>query len=573
MASRRARIQRQHLHATEARESRSAAPAPVVRQAWRPHRRRSLSFYLGLSMAGHVGLFFLFSHVNISFRAAHASIPHFTRVRLVKLDDASSRLRPPVALPGVRVQAGPPEQAKNGPDAAEVQRQLARIQAMRAEFLKPMKVVNAPMPVLPGAPEGPLPPMWGLQLPQGVQPLPGAPAAPQLPDREQLARLLHQEALGLKAVKTAMMSPTKAAAELLKHPLPAVSTPSEAASTEVKPPVQVASAQAASGDTAPPADEGSAPGAASPNASMPAAAGQPVAAGTSAGPGTPAADLEKPAPAETNPAPSSTPAEGTPAPAPDAGSKPAPDAGSKPANGGAAEPGQIPAETSAAAPAATPSDPDTPKANEPGSESAPAATPGVRLTADGPYAGVTGSFRVPVGAAFTGYKGGGSLAFLLKEAATRTRLKLAPAGYAPLASIPVTTPMLYLKGRGTVLFSDPERASLKAYVDAGGTILADGVQGEFGDSLRSELESIFLAAPAPLPADDPLYRACYRLGAVGTKLFPLQAIRIAGRPAILLSTAFLGRRWQDKADPEHEAAVAEGINVLTYAIGRRAKGQ
>ena len=171
--------------------------------------------YLVLSLAGHAALLALSSQVT--FRAAQAARPRYTRVRLVGPSAVPQRQANPrlqVVLPGARVQPAPA--GLDLPDADEIQRQMDRIAALRADFFRPMNVVNLPMPVLPGGPPGgPLPPLWGLPLPKDLPILPGlAPLPPAMTsaDQQRLAKLLRQAPAPPSAAPRPNMAAPRAAA-------------------------------------------------------------------------------------------------------------------------------------------------------------------------------------------------------------------------------------------------------------------------------------------------------------------------------------------------------------------------
>ncbi|NQU25069.1 MAG: DUF4159 domain-containing protein [Candidatus Nealsonbacteria bacterium] len=74
--------------------------------------------------------------------------------------------------------------------------------------------------------------------------------------------------------------------------------------------------------------------------------------------------------------------------------------------------------------------------------------------------------------------------------------------------------LLHLTGRHRLHLSDAQRAALKKYVDAGGTLLVDAYAGssEFATSARGELEAIF-GTLEPLPADHLLAEGRFEGGA------------------------------------------------------------
>ena len=534
---------------------------------------------------------------------------------------------------------------------------MDRIAALRADFFRPMNVVNLPMPVLPGGPPGgPLPPLWGLPLPKDLPILPGlAPLPPAMTsaDQQRLAKLLRQAPAPPSAAPRPNMAAPRAAADLLRQtPPPATETPAappadtppegtlvaraDQPGATPNPQPTPTSAEPAMGTppagTAAPADSGPEtpqPGVPDANAAPTPQPGVPDAnAAPTPQPGVPS---ESTAPTQTTegaPSDAAQPQTAAPAAEPGQGNAPPPQGTQVAAAEGTGTPGAAaaagrsglsdradrsdasdntdrpdvpatakpvagaPAEGAAPAQAAAPAPPPGEKpgqadtaprenAQKPG---APAETPGppqpdaappkpvvtVSIQAGGTYANLAGTFRVPLGVTFPGYAGSPSLSALAREISARTRVKVTAAAALPLDGPLAEAPLLYIKGREKVAFTDEQRAALRAYVEAGGTLFADGVDGEFGESLRAEFARTFGKTPAALAPSHPLFSAYFRLGtASGLKTFALQAILVEDRPAVILSPAFLGRRWQDKDDPDHEVAVAQGTNILVYALAGR----
>lgn len=116
--------------------------------------------------------------------------------------------------------------------------------------------------------------------------------------------------------------------------------------------------------------------------------------------------------------------------------------------------------------------------------------------------------------------------------------------------------LLHLTGRGRLSLSSPQRAALKRFVTAGGTLLVDAYAGspEFAAAARAELEAVF-GSLQPLPADHLLAEGRFQGGvdlSAGVRLkLParqllrrrgetssgqkLQVFRIDGRPAVVFS--------------------------------------
>lgn len=487
-----------------------------------------------------------------------------TRVRVVRWEDVSARSLP-VSLPATRVRLTLPQAGETVRPAPDTEAQRARLAALRADFFRPMSLHTLPMPVVPAPPDAPPPPLWNVPLPGIVGPLPALPGLPQDGVRQSHGRS-HPT---VSAPRTVAMLPA------------AIPLPPETPPTLGNQPVD-------SGDAAGPHEEpeappgGSAPGAAGefaslpdrpgfeaspPAATMPGEGGLPVSA--AAGEVPTAGEPSQERAAASPPAPQ----EGKPDGAPP--ETPGPTAGSS---------GQPQSEMAGAGPdpQARPDGAATPAGTEPKSRDAGAGTPdgeaepapgsnGTRLVADGPHAGVRGAYAVPLGLALPGSRGGASMTALIREVNGRTALRLSAQDAVPPERARADAPLLYWSETGPTRLTEAQRAALKAYVQDGGVILVDGSSGEFGDTVREELTRIFGTAPAVLPETHPVYVACYGLSASGVaKRFPLHAIEVNGRPGVLVSPRFLGGCWQGAEDPDHEAAVALGVNVVTYAIGTRA---
>jgi len=485
----------------------------------------------------------------------------FTRVRVVQWHPRTATPRQlQVSLPGVRLRPTPLTAADpQAPSPEELQQQMERITALRTAFFQPMRLQTLPMPVLPLPPDLPLPPLWDAPLPGG--PLPAPDTEPEEEDeRQQLARLLHGPASTAATTPQPELSPPKAAADLLANQ-PALAASALALSSD---PATAPDAALQNEEKSAEAEAKDAPGTEVAAANTPEAiASPPAVSEPHEGTDPPASEAEAAAPAETGSeteAPADPPSgtEATPVAV-----EPAGDTVAKETKGNVLD---APASGEPAV-ATTPAHESPANAEEP-AEAQPPPTP--RLVANGPHAGVRGAYRVPLGLALPGFRSSASMVALVREVNARTGLRLLPNQEASPENLGASMPLLYLKGTGKLAFSAAQRAALKAYVEGGGTILVDGATDEFGDQVRAELDHIFGKAPVSLPASHPLYTACYRLpGAPGVKFFPLQAIEVGGRPAVLLSAAFLGRRWQSTRDPEHEAAVALGVNVVVYTIANR----
>lgn len=488
----------------------AARPAPAPR----PRRAvRGLPLYLTLSLAVHAVLLLSLARVNL--RSAQADGTRYTRVRLVRLQpNAVSGRAPRVSLPGASVRPAPQPPAEPTPDAEELRRQLEQIAALRADFFKPMTMQNAPMPVLLPSMSGSLPPLWEFELPPGVSALP-EPSAQE----RQLAEVLRApETEPEKPDDTQALSAPDAAAELLERPL--VVPPDPEPSPEVE--AMMAARPMPAADT-PPGDEP--PG---------TAETEPEEAAV-----TVSVPNDDPQTASTTEEPLiTTPPTATPAETPIA-----------------KEEGEGPVVAKADAAGETKNDP-------PATETKP--KPFV-LPSGGQYASISGSFHIAA------WSSSAATATLAREVSARTSVTLSVTAPASTGVNAAETPLVYLHAGSVETLTEPQQETLKGYLLEGGTLFVDGAAGEAAARLRAELAELLGQTPTHLPSAHPLYRAFYRIPeAPHARLFPLEAIVVEGRPVALFSSFSLGRRWQNADDPDHEAAVALGVNAVVYAVGRRA---
>lgn len=536
---------------------------------------------------------------QVAFRPTAANATRYTRVRLMKWDAARGPGRPPeVTLPGGRARpVALPTSAAPDPVAEEMQREAARIAGLRADFFGPMRIATLPMPVLPGlAGDVPPPPFWNVPLRGDLSPLP-PPVAPQVDsgtrqvpqppeqvDKPPEAPVVHTP--DEPTVSAPVEMAEAAAGPMISMPSERMTEPAAEAPPAEGIPDPTASVVAQ-------ADPGLMPGSEGAPSAMPSA---PVVTDPTA-PGGGAAAPETGMPAESipsvpDPGPEGAPAKGTeePAPGPKEGGSPpkkveAPLKGSMPVESAVTVEAPAPgpgagAQESPPPVVEIPSEPKTPVApagsipagNGAGAAGSVPVEPlkpqkSIRIPAGGAHAGLTGSFRVPLGLSLPGIPASVAMAALIKEVGLRTALKVTASAAVSPEGIPADTPLVYLRDSGKVELTPEQRAALEAYVRKGGTLFVDG---DTGEGIRPELEALFGGPAARVPATHALYTAHYRIpGAPGAKLFPLNAVRIDGRPAVLFSASFLGRRWQDAADPEHESAVALGVNLLVYAAAGR----
>jgi hypothetical protein len=135
-------------------------------------------------------------------------------------------------------------------------------------------------------------------------------------------------------------------------------------------------------------------------------------------------------------------------------------------------------------------------------------------------------------------------------------------------------PILYLSGHKAPEFSPEERANLRAYLGAGGTILAEACcgSGDFDEGFRKLMTELIPANQEglrPLPADHPIWRARHRLT---PEVYPLHGVRRAARTAVIYSPKDLSCYWNQAgrapSNPAVLTAIKVGQNIVDYVTNR-----
>ncbi len=137
-------------------------------------------------------------------------------------------------------------------------------------------------------------------------------------------------------------------------------------------------------------------------------------------------------------------------------------------------------------------------------------------------------------------------------------------------------PILFISGHKAPDFSPPPelRANLRAYVEGGGTIVADACCGsaEFDKGFRKLMAEIFPAKEdelQPLPGDHALWRARFFLA---PETQPLWGIRRPARTVVIYSPKDLSCFWnQSERNPGNPAVIAAikvGQNIVDYVTRR-----
>ena len=146
-------------------------------------------------------------------------------------------------------------------------------------------------------------------------------------------------------------------------------------------------------------------------------------------------------------------------------------------------------------------------------------------------------------------------------------------------------PLLYMTGHDEFVWTAEEAARLRAYLQAGGMMLADACCGRLGfdRAFRRELRKVFPDARLePIPLDHPIYHMMFDVQSVsytprtvedfGDLTSPtLEGLSIGGRLAVVYSRFDLGNGWEQFPHPysygySDDDALRIGTNVLAYAV-------
>ncbi|MEX0937074.1 MAG: DUF4159 domain-containing protein [Pirellulales bacterium] len=147
------------------------------------------------------------------------------------------------------------------------------------------------------------------------------------------------------------------------------------------------------------------------------------------------------------------------------------------------------------------------------------------------------------------------------------------------------TPVLFISGSDALEMDDEQKQRLRDYIDRGGFIFAESSCGgeAFDQSFRQLIEFVF---PEPeyglqlLPPEHPVWRAEEPVDPDHIK--PLWGLEYGCRTSIIYCPEDLGCFWELRRGLQYDeypqavreqidAAIAIGINVLTYATGREPK--
>ena len=203
--------------------------------------------------------------------------------------------------------------------------------------------------------------------------------------------------------------------------------------------------------------------------------------------------------------------------------------------------------------------------------SSDAASPG------GLYAGVAGSFDIPMGVTNSDYEADAQgMPNLLAEVRKRTNVHVTVTQRTVALKLEEIkdTPVLHLRGHKAFSFTPQEREALRQYVAQGGTILAEDSHGPFGECVQREMKLIFNKPLRDLPVSHEIYRTRYNLttipaGDMGER-YPLQGVDVGGRLGVIFSRNDYGDCWEGTGGwvkPEsREPAFQMGTNLFVYIV-------
>lgn len=147
-------------------------------------------------------------------------------------------------------------------------------------------------------------------------------------------------------------------------------------------------------------------------------------------------------------------------------------------------------------------------------------------------------------------------------------------------------PVLFISGRDQLNLTDTQKQNLKAYIDSGGFIFAEAVQGDgcgenahFDQRFRELVGELFPGSVLEnLPESHPIWNSHFKL--LPSKNRPLLGIQASCRTSVVYCPRNLAGLWElnqptwmsafpKNAQDEIEYTTRVGINVIAYATGRQ----
>lgn len=141
----------------------------------------------------------------------------------------------------------------------------------------------------------------------------------------------------------------------------------------------------------------------------------------------------------------------------------------------------------------------------------------------------------------------------------------------------LASPILYVQGHTFPQWNDAQRAKLRAYVEQGGTLLAEACCGraEFREDFERFAAETFPEAPLhELGPEHAVYHLLheFKLNGMPAKspVFALQGIDFGCRTAVIFSPRDFSCLWEQANVPIlSDQAFKLGANIAAYAVGRR----
>jgi hypothetical protein len=136
---------------------------------------------------------------------------------------------------------------------------------------------------------------------------------------------------------------------------------------------------------------------------------------------------------------------------------------------------------------------------------------------------------------------------------------------APLELL-LRTPILHISGHDKLDFNDAEKAKLKAYVEGGGTILAQACcsRKPFDESFRALVKEVFGGELQTIPKTHPIYeRMALKDETLKPKIEVMRLDSQRGRPAIIYLPNGIARQWHRGGERARDF-LAVGAAIYLY---------